>query len=333
VSIYDDPKEQEREDLFVSGVEAYPVLPDLAHRWLEVLLEDGALPTTGPGVRMGKKLLLRRVSENPANRSSDPFTSHALLDNGQTLWVRRAKRRGPKGYRSIDIVDKPTRTTKAVLAALTVLESQQVDLEWLKKLLPFVDPADQVSINDSLRQRFEELGRQGDKEGTSALVGNLVSDRPLRYAHALLRYYRPNFDALPREEQRELLLRCCERINKVLDSIRQLTEFLEYGRPEKDQRPAIENPRRDVEAAMLRDVEAMKYREIAESLKVEIPEKSRCVGDYSTVAKMVSRGRDILERAFTHDGWDEIAESMRADLSRWEALTEEEKLAEYLAKD
>jgi hypothetical protein len=33
VSIIDDPREQERHDLYVSGVEAFPDIPALASRW------------------------------------------------------------------------------------------------------------------------------------------------------------------------------------------------------------------------------------------------------------------------------------------------------------
>lgn len=317
---HEDPDERARQDLYDQGVAAFPDIPDLAGRWLDALIEEDGLPTTGRGLSMRGREVVRPVRENPANLSSDPRVSHAVLENGQTLWVHRARRRTLRGYRSVGVVDRPGRTTKAVLAALTVLEGRRADLGRLAAVLPFVDPRDQESIGDSLYRRFEDVrGRRGEAGG---LADDLLLDRPLQYAHALLRYYRPDFDELPEEERRELLQGCCERINKVLDSTRQLAEFLEYGAVGKDQRPGLKNPRRDVEAAILREVEGLKHREISEILGIEISKKSAAVDSYSTVAKMVRRGREILERAYGHDGWDELAASMREEFSQHKASEE-----------
>jgi len=326
MSIEDDPRERERSDLYAAGIEAYPHVPDLADRWLAELLEDGSLPDVGMGLRSGGRQLLRPVPENPANLSSDPRVSHAVLKNGQTLWVRRASRRTLRGYRPVGVVDRPNRTTKATLAALTVLEGRKTNPERLAAVLPLVDVWDQHSIGHSLYQRLEDAQKQGENGRMD--VGDLVLDRPLQYAYALLRYYRPGFDELPEAKRRELLQGCCERINRVLDSTQQLAGFLEYGASDKDQKPGRVNPRRDVEAAMMREVEDLKYREIAEQLGVEISKNSQAVGDYSTVSKMVQRGRDILECAYGHDGWDELSETMRQELAEWKELSAEEQTKE-----
>ena len=88
MSILDAPREQERHDLYVSGVEAFPNRPDLASRWLEALSEVGGLPFGGnPEICSRGKLLVRGITQNPANTSSDSLTSHAVLENGQTVWV------------------------------------------------------------------------------------------------------------------------------------------------------------------------------------------------------------------------------------------------------
>jgi hypothetical protein len=283
---HEEPDERARQELYGRGVEAFPDIPDLAARWFDALGEEDGLPNTGRGLRIGDRELVRPVRENPANVSSDPRVSHAVLENGQTLWVRRARRRNSRGYRPVDVVDRPSRATKAMLAALTMLEGRKVD--------PAAMPVD---------------GR--------------VLSRPLQYAHALLRYYRPGFDELPEEKRRELLQGCCERINKVLDSTRQLAEFLEYGAAGKDQRPGMGDPGRDVEAAVLREVEGMKLREISDVLGVEPSENSATVQDFSTVGHMVRRGRGILERAYGHDGWDELAASMKREFSQRGPASEE----------
>jgi DNA-directed RNA polymerase specialized sigma24 family protein len=70
-------------------------------------------------------------------------------------------------------------------------------------------------------------------------------------------------------------------------------------------------------------VEGMKYREISDTLGVEISENSATVGDYSTVAKMVRRGREILKEAYGHDGWDELAASMKREFFQRDPASEE----------
>jgi hypothetical protein len=112
------------------------------------------------------------------------------------------------------VVARPDRTAKAVLAMLTLLVGRRLDEEVLQRLLPLVDPADGRSIADSLHhQMLEEPRRRAGREGAASPVGDIAADRPLRYALALLRYYRPGFDSLATEEKRELLQKCCERIN------------------------------------------------------------------------------------------------------------------------
>ena len=166
----DGSREQERHDLYVSGVEAFPDIPDLASRWLEALSEVGGLPFGGnPEIRSRGKLLVRGVTENPANTSSDPLTSHAVLENGQTVWVRRAERPNRRGYRGVGVVARPERTAKAVLAMLTLLEGRRLDKEVLGRRLPFVDPADSTSIADDLHQLLEEP-RRGGRWGKSRLT-------------------------------------------------------------------------------------------------------------------------------------------------------------------
>jgi hypothetical protein len=122
-------------------------------------------------------------------------------------------------------------------------------------------------------------------------------------------------------------------MNRTIAAVRQLTGFLEYGVPSRDQRPAIENPQRDVEATVMRDMEEATYREIAAQLSVEVSKSARNIGDYSTIQKMVGRGRDILERAFGDAGWHAIAVAAKQERSRRNALTWHEKFLEDSAED
>jgi hypothetical protein len=223
------------------------------------------------------------------------------------------------------------------------MEGAEADIEQLQRSLPMVDLSHPEGILECLREVEIELismwgesvrsGKSSRWEEPEALeLIRAFPVGPVRLALALLRYYRPGFDALPEEEKRDLLIGCCERMNRTITAIRQLTGFLEYGAPRRDQRPAIEDPHRDVRAVVLRDVEEETYPKIAARLRIKVSEKAKCVGDYSTVSKAVGRGRDILVRALGRDGWEKAAAAMRREHVRREALSEPEKFVEDLAE-
>jgi hypothetical protein len=288
---------EHRDDDYVYdfGVEPLAEIPALAQRSLEILLNRGGLP------------------QGPANVSSDNHVFSAAMNNGQIIWLQRAEG-GLRGYRPLVVIDEPPRTATATLAALTILEGRRADMERLKTILPLLDPTDQTSMEQGLSEGFSALREQSGKK-SGRFISDLMAHRPLNFALALLRYYRPNFDSFPRDKQRGLLEECCQRINEVINSVRSLSDFLEHGEPNQDLRDAVKNPHRDIEAVMLRDVEGLKHREIAEILRVDSPETPRGERDYSTVKKMVDRGRDILHRALGKVGWAKMIESMKAELT------------------
>jgi len=307
-------------------------IPDLASAWLGLLAEDGGLPDlSAVSITHKGKPLSRPILEDPINTPSNPSTYPARLDNGEVIWVRFKERRSSGAPVSVSVVDKPD-TVRAVLAALTVMEGGAVDIEQLKRDLPLIDLSHPIGISESVNEAFEALSDKGETARALEFVRSFHAAH-IRYALALLRYYRPGFDALPEEEKRGLLVGCCERINKTIAAVRQLSGFLEYGTPNRDQRTAVEDPHRDVEVAVLRDVERASYRKIAARLRIKISEKASYVGDYSTVVKMAIRGRDMLERAFGSDGWAKRAAEMRAESVRRSALSEREKYVEDLAED
>ena len=83
---------------------------------------------------------------------------------------------------------------------------------------------------------------------------------------------------------------------------------------------------------MLRDVDGLTYREIAEHLDLPISASAREIGDYSKIYKIVVRGRGILERVWSKEGWREKADAMKAEAMRWYSLTPEERVVEECAE-
>ena len=322
---YEDPLH----DALLAARETMNV-PDLAGAWLEILAEYGSLPfVSSTEIAHKGKPLSRPIAEDLLNAPSDPSVYPARLNNGQVIWIRLHKRRFSDALVSATVVDRPD--SVAVLAALTIMESDEVDIEQLKRSLLLVDLSHLGGIPESVYDVEIDLIFMEKKSEALELI-RAFPVGPVRFALALLRYYRPGFDALPEEEKRDLVIGCCERMNRTNVATRQLTGFLEYGAPRRDQRPAIEDPHRDVRAAVMRDVEGETYPKVAARLRIQVSEKAEHIGDFSTVSKAVGRGRDILVRAFGRGGWEKAAAEMRREHVRRETLSEPEKFVEDFAE-
>jgi len=204
-------------------------IPDLASAWLGLLAEDGGLPDlSAVSITHKGKPLSRPILEDPINTPSNPSTYPARLDNGEVIWVRFKERRSSGAPVSVSVVDKPD-TVRAVLAALTVMEGGAVDIEQLKRDLPLIDLSHPIGISESVNEAFEALSDKGETARALEFVRSFHAAH-IRYALALLRYYRPGFDALPEEEKRGLIVGCCERITKTIAAVRQLTNYLKRDR-------------------------------------------------------------------------------------------------------
>jgi hypothetical protein len=282
-------------------------IPELALRWLEMLIEIGGFSDTEQPRRPETDFRTRRLTFRDS-LNTQPFEDAylAVLDNGQRLWIREGKRRSDKGSRILEVLDKPQRADAAILTMLTVLEGRSIEAERVAKV-------------------FSKSGGISHEEYHD-LVGSAL------YAYSLLRYFRPDFDGLPQEERLALIEGAYDRINDLLEASRKLAEYLEYGAPTRDLRTAVENASIDIHAAVLRDVDGLTNRDIAEQLDVEISSDARVVSDYSRISRMVARGKDILERAWGRDGWRKKAEAMKAEAARWYALTPLERVVEECAE-
>ncbi|MBD0328420.1 MAG: hypothetical protein ICV68_18550, partial [Pyrinomonadaceae bacterium] len=87
-----------------------------------------------------------------------------------------------------------------------------------------------------------------------------------------------------------------------------------------------------VKAAVLKDVDGLTDRKIAQELNLPISDKAKTKGDYSTVTKMIGRGRKILERAWGEDTWRKKADAMKVEASRWYSLAPKDRVVEECAE-
>jgi hypothetical protein len=155
----------------------------------------------------------------------------------------------------------------------------------------------------------------------------------LEFVRDLLRYYRPDFDDIPRDEQIALIGHLCSRIRKALKAIKSVVEYAEFGTPDGKLNPAAKDAYRDISAARLYDVERRSYKEIAEYFG-EPPRSpsSEDKHDYPTTRQRVARGRKLLNQAYGDEGWSELVEFLRHDADFFEQLPEEVKWLEGLAE-
>jgi hypothetical protein len=318
-----------REELYGGMAYCYKdELQDFAGEWLEELARVGYRGMVAVPYKDGTDKL-------PAKEQADPLSESMVSrllgvheeaypvrfeNSRQVLWLQlESKGLRKHGYKEIRVSDKPLRTDKAILAALTVLEGKEVNVKELRERL---------AQNDESVDKL--LSIQGLRKGLKGVGESNVLN--LDYVFLLLRYHRPGFDDLSREERIDLIEQTCSHINELLEASRKLTAFLEYGAPGRRQKPAARDANRDVKAAVLKDVDKLTHREIGKELGIALPEDFDYKGDHPTVRQMVKRGRSILERVLGKRGWQKQIEAMRAEAERWNSLTDVEKDAEDTAE-
>ena len=198
-----------REHLYRGNVYHYAdELPDFAEEWLTELARVGyrgmvTIPMKGGPYRLPAK---EQQAGPFVDSVSRPLGVHGeeypvLFENSrQVLWLHFESKGllglgyRAHGYKDIRVSDKPLRTDRAILTALTVLEGEEVDLKELRQGLE--DPA--LSLEESiLRQSVEE------SDSISIIFDHAYL---LEYVLLLLRCHRPGFDDLPREERVNLIV-------------------------------------------------------------------------------------------------------------------------------
>jgi hypothetical protein len=146
----------------------------------------------------------------------------------------------------------------------------------------------------------------------------------------VLRYHTPGFDDLALEVRADLMAETCAHINEFVEVLRKLMTFLEHGKPGRRGPAATKVAARDVKAAVLRDVDGLSNRQIAEALCMNVPADYLIKGDHPKVRKMVIRGRSALVAALGEEGWQ--AQAMKDEAQRWHSRSEVQRRAELEAE-
>ncbi len=256
--------------------------------------------------------------EDPENERLYGESRPVRIPNSpRKVWLTIGAQRSPRGYRPVRVIDGPLPTHMAIFAALTTLEAETTSEEDLKVVLPLTESSQPQSHPVLL----ELLRNEGIEKAVDAYVSARLPTK-FAYAKSLLRFYRPGFDDLPTEERQALIERTCRLVNEYRSALRKLLAFAEYGTPGKKIAAPPENVGRDVQAAVLAEVEGLSHAKVGEELGIERSENDAVHGGNSRVSKMVKRGRDVLERAWGKEGWRELVLRLRAERDHWMEVPE-----------
>jgi hypothetical protein len=294
-------------------------LTTLADLWLKTLVYTGLRETDPSSGSIPKE-----VSSYYPNAGS-PYADirpAKLEDSREVIWLRADGCRTERGFKNVTILSTPRRTDTAILAALTALEG---------KPPPAPERLDDSAIEAFLRLRQPTSGSV-DVSEQEWVKGYLLMTK-LDYVVALLRHFRPEFDDLPRGDQVALVREACKRVNSFLEALQQLTAFLEYGSFGKDLRPAMEDVERDIQAAVLQDIEGLSSVKLGQALGVEAPASDEFKRTNSRALHMAKRGRRLLIDAFGNEGWQELVERKRAERNHFLSLDAEEQSLIRFAED
>jgi hypothetical protein len=253
-----------------------------------------------------------------------------IAQTGQTVWIRLGGPRSPeRGYPEITVSDEPLRTDAAILAALTALEGRPMDVGALHKVLTRILPLRNESFFERWTKALEDRHTREDLRPT---LQDLHRHQTLDYALMLLRYHNPGFDDLPLEERADLVEETCAHINEFVEVLHKLMSFLEHGKPKRRGPAATKVASRDIKAAVLKEVDGLTNRQIAEVLCMNTPGDFLIKGDHPTVRKMVKRGRSALVVALGEEGWRAHAQAMKEEVKRWHSRSEIQRRAELEAE-
>jgi hypothetical protein len=274
---------------------------------------------------------LLRILES-ASHTEDETASRVQLPSGQVARLSFELDEGC-GYRSAKLSLETPKVEQAMIAALTALNGREVD-----------PPRVRRSIHASAwhQEALHSLAKGEPRSmlahsGEGATAGDIRAGFSLRYVQVLLRYYRPDFDSMSKDEQIALTTRFVEHANEFLDALRKLTACLQYGHPYRGlPTTPVRQAARDVRAAELRDIDELTYKEIGSRLEVKPYKHDAYRNDNTLVRKhCVPNGRNILKTALGIDdeGYNEYVKVRKAETQRWISLPKSWRWAELFAQD
>jgi len=169
-------------------------------------------------------------------------------------------------------------------------------------------------------------------------------EKASEYATRLIQHYHSDFDPRASEEEAKYLIRTIERLSKVSEHLDGFAQYLQYTGPRKSKAVApMQDPERDVRAAILSDVHEMSFPKIGEELGIPPGPNWEIKRENKNAGNAVKSGRRLLERHFGAEEWRTKAERMRAArprakqlraerLEKWESMGPKQQFYALLAE-
>lgn len=138
------------------------------------------------------------------------------------------------GYQDADAItvfDRPSSSDSAIVTALSLEYTQPIDPDRVEMIIPFLERLDEElarlpeftgsptleSLSEHMEQRaevFVELTKDPAFEGIRSGDTSPAVRMTLQFIVDVLRYYRPGFDELPRQDQTALIKHQCRLVNE-----------------------------------------------------------------------------------------------------------------------
>jgi hypothetical protein len=123
----------------------------------------------------------------------------------------------------------------------------------------------------------------------------------IAYAERNLSAYHPDLDVYATEQRLELIWGVIERVNEIYRKLTRLEAYLEFAEPGRKAVPYIEDPQRDVMAAVTSQILGLGSRGVGEKLAIPAQESSSRKGENRAARRAVRRGSTLLEFRFGAD--------------------------------
>src|SRR5215213_3263394 len=257
--------------------------------------------------------LLRSLASDALKE--DKKSKRVRHSSGQIMRLLLDARRTEQGYRGAEVFVGPSRTEDAYVAAMLALDGE---------------------ARDTVYQAMRDLHLYNESPSRAT---DYVEGLKLTPVYELLRYFRPQLDHMSEKERIDLLERTIGYINKYLEALRRLTDFLQYGKPgayEGLPTKRVTRAARQVRAAELREVmrterdDSLPYAKIGKLLG-EKPTPGQDRRSYEArIRRMVEIGKDILKQALGEQGYRDYMEEKRAELEHWQTLSKDEQGAIHM---
>jgi hypothetical protein len=282
----------------------------------------------------------------------DENTKRVRHSSGQVMRLLLNAKRTEQGYRGAEVLVGPSRSEEAYVAALLALQGEEMERERDKKCrqsdemaraskailffeLMRSDRTDGAA-RDAVHQAMKDLRlyKDGSLKATDFFDGLRLTS-----LYELLRYFRPDLDHASEKERIELLERTIGYVNEYLKALRRLTAFLQYGEAGAYEGLAtkrVTQAAKQVQAAELRELvrtergAPLPYGKIGKLLG-EKPTPGQAARSYEgRIREMVKTGKSIFKQALGEQGYRDYMEEKRAELKRWQTLSEDEQGAIHM---